>query len=236
MKNVNIALRTILLIVIALSVSYCNNRPELTWDFHVVERPTGAAADDQVDINIPVATGSIIADSINYHIEKYLSSFFGVNQGDFESSLNEMFLQKSGDTLISHINYSLIGNGEIKYYKNVISVVLDLYQFTGGAHGMSAKRVLNFDAKSGKLLSLDDIFKTDKLRELNIGFFRNSYGDDEDFITGLFIDIDTLPLPANIALDSNNAYFYYNQYEIAPYSYGVLGYEVPIEELKPLLK
>ena len=41
----------------------------------------------------------------------------------------------------------------------LISVYVDYYQYTGGAHGMTVRRSYNYDAEHGKFVQINQIFK-----------------------------------------------------------------------------
>ncbi|MEI6454759.1 MAG: RsiV family protein [bacterium] len=114
------------------------------------------------------------------------------------------------------------------------------YAFTGGAHGLETEEFFNLDLKTGRLFTLKDIFKdgsdeilsgilTRKLHEL-IKIPETQKLTDAGYFT------DTIKPTANFYLTENGIGFYYNQYDIAPYSFGPADVFLPFEEIKEILK
>jgi hypothetical protein len=42
--------------------------------------------------------------------------------------------------------------------------------------------------------------------------------------------------PDNFDFSDNKVTFYYNQYEVAPYSYGTVSYSLSLKQIQPYLK
>ena len=56
--------------------------------------------------------------------------------------------------------WEVIINSEIVFQSMyVITIAIDSYTFTGGAHGNSVITLLNFDPETGNSYTQDDIFK-----------------------------------------------------------------------------
>ena len=63
---------------------------------------------------------------------------------------------------------------------------------------------------------------------------------DEELLDYLFAeqteDLDNLPLPGNAPyLSETGVVFLYTQYEIAPYSSGIITFEIPFADIHPFL-
>lgn len=117
---------------------------------------------------------------------------------------------------------------------------LKFSQFEGGAHGLYGMSYSNYDMATGRMLTLDDVFSDTlaldkKMTELFIGQ-KELDANIPLSEQGYFIDNNLLPLTQNFALTPEGVVFYYNVYEIAPYSDGPSCVKVPYEELSDILK
>jgi hypothetical protein len=129
---------------------------------------------------------------------------------------------------------------EIDATRNGFATLLNtssMYQ--GGAHGSYGIGNYHFDKTSGKELHLNDFFKQEKgLLSLAEAAFRKAVGisstvafneTDFWFENGFFC-------PDNFLFTKDRVTFYYNQYEVAPYSFGTITFSMPLRQLKPYLK
>ncbi len=113
-------------------------------------------------------------------------------------------------------------------------------QYAGGAHGMYALAYTNYDVLTGRRLGLSEVF-SDTLalaEKITARFIRERELDTEVPLSeqGYFIEDNLLPLTDNFALHPDGVIFYYNVYEIAPYSYGPSSVTVPYADLDGILK
>lgn len=239
-NRINISRSFFVAILSLLIFQGCNNYKRIVWQDSEPMSSDYAREGDEISISYPIASGSKIADNINSLILTYISSsLIGVPEATtIQAGLDSILAERNRDTIFPpYYPYSFTLDGEVLYYENVISVLLTSYRFTGGAHGNSEIRVLNIDQKTGELLTLSDIFSDiDQLKAVNHDCFTEKYAHDTAFMGGLFIEPDDLPLPDNMSLESTGLHVYYNQYEIAPYYYGIIEYDIPIKSIEHLLK
>jgi hypothetical protein len=129
---------------------------------------------------------------------------------------------------------------EIDATRNSFATLLNtssMYQ--GGAHGSYGTGNYHFDKSTGKELHLNDFFKQEKgLLSLAEAAFRKAVGisstiafneTDFWFENGFFC-------PDNFLFTKDRVTFYYNQYEVAPYSFGTITFSMPLRQIKPYLK
>lgn len=130
-----------------------------------------------------------------------------------------------GDTLYSDPNFLTVG--------------LETYAYTGGAHPNTYRTLLSFDRHTGQPLHLSDLI-TDTTALLSIveQAFREKQGmrpgqslEDE----GYFLQDGQFFLPENVAPGRDGLIFYYNPYEIAAYALGPIEVVVPYTKLKAVL-
>ena len=122
----------------------------------------------------------------------------------------------------------------------VLSAVYDFSPDIGGIHADSTRTSRSYNADNGSLLTLADIAKNEEqlktfIKNYVIGL---AAGDDykEGGVSILFDDFestikDLVDAGANWYFSDNGLVFYANPYDIAPYSRGVLTFEIPYSAL-----
>lgn len=122
----------------------------------------------------------------------------------------------------------------------VLSAVFDVSQDIGGIHADSTRTSRSYNADDGSLLTLADIAKNEEqlktfIKNYVIGL---AAGDDykEGGVSILFDDFestinDLVDAGANWYFSDGGLVFYANPYDIAPYSRGVLTFEIPYSAL-----
>ena len=111
------------------------------------------------------------------------------------------------------------------------SYIVNLTDFTGGAHSNSTTRAFVFDLTDGSPVTLDDLFVpdfNDALTEILNRHVAECLSEED--MEAMFES--TLSPTGNYILTSDSITFIYNPYEIGPYSIGTPSVSVPIKELK----
>ncbi len=138
-------------------------------------------------------------------------------------------------------NWEIITSSYVNINTNGFLVYrADNYAYTGGAHGMGISRFLVFDNMANKKLELNDIFDVgfeDELSKLLERKYRIEYylGPEQSLTEAGLFEND-IPPTANFHFTYNGMGFYYNPYELAPYSMGSISIIIPYDELLPLMK
>lgn len=126
----------------------------------------------------------------------------------------------------------------------VLSAVFDVSQDIGGIHADSTRTSRSYNADNGSLLTLSDIAKNEEqlktfIKNYVIGL---AAGDDykEGGVSILFDDFestinDLVDAGANWYFSDGGLVFYANPYDIAPYSRGVLLFEIPYSALEEFI-
>lgn len=122
---------------------------------------------------------------------------------------------------------------------NFLSLEMQQYQFTGGAHGYGSTHFMNFDPQTGDELSLEALF-TDldgftKFAEKKFKEIHEIPESENINSTGFWFDDDTFYLPETIGFLEDSVIFIYNQYDIASYAAGPIELEIPLKEVTPYL-
>lgn len=105
-----------------------------------------------------------------------------------------------------------------------LSLEMDTWSFSGGAHGMYGTLLETFDLATGKILDLTAIIKdTTALRPLLEKAFVEAKKEDAPDLTLqdlLFPEFKQLPMPVIYCIVAEGVRFMYNPYEVAPYAVG----------------
>jgi hypothetical protein len=127
------------------------------------------------------------------------------------------------------------------YYNenNIVSLKIEKYAFTGGAHGINITQFIVCDLKQQKLIDLKDIMKenykvqldnilNEKLRKMN------GIKPDENLKESGFF-ADRIESSENFYINRDGIGFYYNIYHIAPFSAGTTELFLTYNELREIL-
>ncbi len=142
-----------------------------------------------------------------------------------------------------------VGDGMQAYFNNVTASVIEMneemvtYQVTmssylGGAHPYTNIRPFTFDMRSGKVLSIDNMFKPearDSIMPLITNALARQLDVAPDKLEKAGIFSNQLTYPGVPYMANNMLYFHYNPYEIAPYSSGMIDVAVYPYEVEGML-
>lgn len=173
-------------------------------------------------------------EAVKSYTERYVN--------DYRSDLEPMYRQEEEEDNIGNWYY---------YYKSIESNVqlcnsllltyrIDYNEYTGGAHGIYTTSFLNFDLRSLNVIRLDDLFEEDYQEALTDLLWKQLMADRK---VGTRQELEEMgygitgPLEPteNFYLSPKGINFYYNVYDIAPYSMGTTEITLSYEEIAPLM-
>lgn len=131
-------------------------------------------------------------------------------------------------------------NGTVLFESDkLVTIGLESYVFTGGAHGYESTTFLNFDKVKGRQLKNEELF-SDKEAFLRLAEhkFRTQEKIPLDVSindTGFMFEEEVFSLPQNIGFTPNGIQLLYNAYEVASYADGQLIVVIPYAEVNSLL-
>ncbi len=130
--------------------------------------------------------------------------------------------------------------GEVSYEDALmLTIKLDSYLYTGGAHGYEATRFLNFNKRNGTELQDWELFadRKDFLRYAELKFRKQEHIPEDMPInsTGYMFERDIFYLPENIGFTAEGVKLLYNQYEVASYADGTVELVLPYKEVAKYL-
>jgi len=235
-------LKKLILVVILLGFASC--KEEITMEF------TETAIEKKDPINIQVIypkleSYSEVALKINKSIELAIAkniAFFeentdGLTLNDAISQMENRFISFKNDFEEDAIPWEVNINCEVVFQSiYVITIAVDSYAFTGGAHGNSTITLLNFNPANGNLYRKDDFINTSPgLIELVEKAFRSEIKsrnkNEEDYFYG-----QDFKLPENVGFSDEGVIFLYNTYEMASYAQGITEFTIPYGEISKYVK
>jgi hypothetical protein len=188
-------------------------------------------AEQKINTRIQSAlTDHVLYDSATYESVEAFSNSFISDYEDVKKEFDEAF------------GWKYEGNAEVLRNDSMAVVVeVKKYSYTGGAHGMQIVEYLNFDPSTGEIISLEDVFTGDYKpllnRQVKEAFIKSKNLTPEDDLSdhGFMFENDTY-YSENFAILPTEIVFYYNQYEVAPYSAGPSEVRVSLVRLKSILQ
>ena len=123
--------------------------------------------------------------------------------------------------------------------QDLISICMNGFTYTGGAHPNYFTTYLNFEPTTGKLLSLPEfISDTVALKKIGESWFRKTQHIPTELSldeAGYWFQDNQFSLPGNIGFHTEGLVMYFNPYEIAPYASGATEVIIPLSELSGMM-
>lgn len=215
-----------------------------------------------IDYTYPVkASNQTLVDSVNVALlsvcfgkeyerlspESAIDSFTQAYVRDYQTDLGTLYLEdkeKNPQRETLGAWYSYYSNIEAYPLKNnpeILVYQIDISSYTGGAHGIYNTYFLNFNIQTGRIIRLNDLFIPHYQKELNellvsrlmknIGVSGRTELEEKAYLQ----DTEMYPTE-NFRMMRDSIVFFYNVYEIAPYSSGITEITLSYKELKDILK
>ncbi|MEK6153064.1 DUF3298 domain-containing protein [Flavobacteriaceae bacterium 3-367] len=234
-------------LLLAVMLISCTDNGKLT--FEAANFNAGTCTDcPQVSVSIPMALAEDrIATTINTTLKEEVISLLtfddDVKAVDIEGAIGSFkngFLELKKKYPTETIGWEANIEGSIAYENvRILTVELGSYIFTGGAHGYSATRFLNFDKKKGVELEDWELFRNQKdfkrFAETKFRIQEDIPQDAPINSTGFMFERNEFYLPENIGFTQEGLQLLYNQYEVASYADGPIVLILPYAEVKSYL-
>jgi len=181
-----------------------------------------------------------IADSLNnFVMMQLMSDSVPVNTSPaifykkYAKAFKQEFMELIQDTTQLFVGYENTLDIQIAYQtEKRIGLVSNAYLFTAGAHGIGSTYFANINLETGQKLSIADCFQhPEAMRRKAEIAFRNNIGIAANASineAGYWFDNDQFKLTENFLIKDSIVTFFYNVYEIAPYSNGPTSIELSI--------
>ena len=140
----------------------------------------------------------------------------------FAKGLVKEFRSNTGDERISDNWTSEMQVSYSEYFADsgIATVVFNIYQFTGGAHGNIFIRSIVMDTENNRLVHLKDVVPQANFKKLQ-SIVRSSLTEELDFDE--FINDGTAKWSdfSSFAVTDAEIIFWFLPYQVAPYAYGI---------------
>lgn len=131
--------------------------------------------------------------------------------------------------------YEIVQEYDITYNNDfTISLFMDNYEFTGGAHGNTVRSSQNWDLRLGKALPLSHFFPNNPYYIVDILKNVNSQiqsqlqlNPSQYFDNYCQLVLETFRLENYYLISDNSIAIFFQQYDIAPYSSGIPVFYLP---------
>lgn len=118
--------------------------------------------------------------------------------------------------------------------RGVLSLLLVVYSFTGGAHGLTIAKGLTFDIHTGQRYRLADLFKPDSnYRNVLSGMIGEMITEWEVPVLEPFESISS---DQDFYLADHSLTVFFQLYELTPYVYGFPYFPIPLKSLESIIK
>lgn len=175
--------------------------------------------------------------------EEAMEYYLGAYTEEYRSISNMFYEEKARleDRMPSWYWYYMQHSNKILYQSDsLLNYAVEYSDYRGGAHGSYRITYTNIDLNDLVTLTEEDIFIPGYFRQLTEKIVQQLMDDYEaevpdSLLTRGFFTIEDIVPNNNFWLNEEGIHYTYNQYEIAPYSMGVIDVMVPYKELEDIL-
>ena len=211
----------LLYLLICISLVACNTEESLTFETSIISNDTCENC-TSVSIEIPIALGQIkLSETINIALQEEIIALLNFDEESNAQTIEgatEAFVKDykelNGKYPEESMPWEAKINGSIIFEnKDVLTIKLESYIYTGGAHGYGTNRFLNFDKIKKVELDRQELFK-----------------NEDEFKAERFY------LPENIGYTDKGLLLFYEPYEIASFADGPIILTIPYNDANNFLK
>ena len=228
----------------------CGREPAPTFMFESYQQEFDTKQPFKVDmsyIRIANADRSHVLKSIE---ESNRRAFFGI-EGTLPRTMRKTFDMAAAKfrdenncdgEQFSHGEYELFVKSDIEVFDCTLSYVITGYQFTGGAHGMSWVKGLNYSLETGQKLTLDDFFTPEQKAKLPAALTRllcwqlGMADTDTARLSEMGYYPENIKPTDNFCVTSTRITVLYTPYEIGAYAVGMPRIEFPYSSIDEFLR
>ncbi|TAI47775.1 DUF3298 and DUF4163 domain-containing protein [Flagellimonas allohymeniacidonis] len=226
----------------------CENGNNLTFEPFLFEGDSCEGC-PKVEVRLPNALDeNPLAETINLALHEEVIAILSFEESEDINSIQKAIrsFSNSYKDLKARFPDESIG-WEAKLIAEVIyedaktlTIKMDAYTFTGGAHGYSSTGFLNFDKLKAEELEawelFDDKENFTKYAETKFRIQEKIPQDSGINTTGFMFEGDSFHLPQNLGYTASGLELIYNQYEVASYADGPITLTIPYAEANKYLK
>ena len=238
----------LLYLMMCFSLIACNTEEILTFETSIISNDTCENC-TSVSIEIPKALGRIkLSKTINIALQEEIIALLNFDEESDAQTIEgataafvKDYEELNGKFPEESMPWKAKINGTIIFEnKEVLTILLESYMYTGGAHGYDTNRFLNFDKIKEVELDRVELFKNEeKFKAFAETIFRkqeNVPADASINSTGFMFETESFYLPENIGYTHKGLLLFYEPYEIASFADGPIILTIPYNDANNFLK
>lgn len=195
-----------------------------------IELIESSTKNDSIQISISIPKFNYLNDS---KFQEELNNSIENKVKNFVEEIRKI-AQQDREEGVQRVPYEANVKTEIYYQdKDLVSMIIYYYQFTGGAHGTTTFETYNIDIKNSKLLNLSDILDKNAEDMIKKEIIKQIKSQSEYFFPESvnYISKDNI-FARNFLIEATAITFIYPHYEIAPYATGMPMFSIEWQRLK----
>ncbi|MDW0117119.1 DUF3298 and DUF4163 domain-containing protein [Sporosarcina thermotolerans] len=174
-------------------------------------------------------------------VKVYYPVISDMEDAAIQRSLNHTIIHTLNEMLVNQNFYDdnlveMVANFEIKTNeRGVLSLILIVYSFTGGAHGITFTRALTFDTRTGKQYELEELFKenSDYVKKISDIIREDIKKWKIELLEPPFKEIRK---DQDFYIADTSIVIFFQLYEITPYYWGFPYFPIPLLDLRDIIK
>lgn len=185
-------------------------------------------------INIPIVMLSEknIEKLINDKIRSDIMIFYNKSQEEAKQFLGDF--PEEANKFIANADFEVKKNSD-----NMLSIIVNYYKYSGGAHGYYENVSYNIDMRNGKFISLENLFKENsKFKDVINTEIRHQIEEkvknDKEY-EGIY-QFSGIKDNQKFYIQDENLVIYFDLYDIAPYAAGIPEFPININIINHILK
>lgn len=173
-------------------------------------------------------------------VDVYYPAVYGLRNGCIQRRINNEIMNLAYKMIkeqgyYENPNTTITGYYEIKTNeRGILSLVLNNYAFSGGAHGMTIMESLTFNVETGKSYSLKNLFKKDSDYVNILSDIIKEQIDERDI--PVIEEFDKISPDQCYYIADKALVVYFQLYELAPYAYGFPQFPISVYEIEDIIK
>lgn len=181
-----------------------------------------------------VFVGMTPQEAVDGYVEETLKNYRETNLEFVDQVAANPEDREEGEWDVFTWDFTVEGRGEGEW-NGILAYTITKYSYTGGAHGGTSLLGLNFIKETGDPVTENDLFAFGYEERLSTALRAHLKSSlDKDSYDMLFTT-DITP-NGNFVLSKAGITYIYGQYEIGPYSIGIIKVTVPWDEIQDILK
>lgn len=184
-----------------------------------------------VKVSYPVISGfadAAVQDKINDYLKSEAQKHYAAGKTELGQAAkdNAAYVKSSPGEELRPVSFE--GSYYVTYNENnLLSLYVDYYEYTGGAHGNTVRVPYTFDLSTGNVLTLKDAAKgnTDYVSIINAQIDKQIKENKIELLT----PFKTIEADRPFYLNHNGLVIYFEQYEYTAYVYGMPEFVIPLK-------